>query len=49
MKILFLENSIHKKNLNALYKYNNNYYVIKSVEQINNIDLRQFDCVYSCR
>lgn len=47
MKILFLENSIHKKNLNALYKYNNNYYVIKSVEQINNIDLRQFDCVYS--
>ena len=47
MKILFLENSMHQKNLNALYKYNNNYYVIKSVEQINNIDLRQFDCVYS--
>jgi glycosyltransferase involved in cell wall biosynthesis len=38
---------MHNKNANALYKYNNNYYVIKSVEQINNIDLTQFDCVYS--
>lgn len=47
MKILFVDTYMHNKNANALYKYNNNYYVIKSVEQINNIDLTQFDCVYS--
>jgi glycosyltransferase involved in cell wall biosynthesis len=47
MKILFLENGMHEKNANALYKYNNNYYVIKSVEQLYKIDLNQFDCVYS--
>ena len=37
MKILFVDTYMHNKNANALYKYNNNYYVIKSVEQINNI------------
>ena len=38
---------MHHKNLNALYKYNNNYYVINSGQQIDTIDLSQFDCVYS--
>jgi glycosyltransferase involved in cell wall biosynthesis len=47
MKILFLENGMHQKNVNALYKYNNNYYVAKSIEEIDNIDLNQFDCIYS--
>lgn len=47
MKILFLDINMHQKNANALYKYSNNYYVIKSIEQIDNIDLNNFDCVYS--
>ena len=47
MKILFIDIYMHQKNANALYKYDNNYYVVKSIEQIDNIDLNQFDCVYS--
>ena len=47
MKILFVDIYMHQKNANALYKYNNNYYVIKSIEQFDKIDLAQFDCVYS--
>jgi hypothetical protein len=47
MKILFLDIYMHQKNANALYKYSNNYYVIKSIEQIDNIVLNDFDCVYS--
>jgi len=38
---------MHQKNVNALYKYNNNYYVAKSIEEIDNIHLNQFDCIYS--
>lgn len=47
MQIIFLENNMHQKNANALYKYNNNYYVINSYDQLDKLDLNSFDCVYS--
>ena len=38
---------MHAKNANALFKYNNNYYVVKSIDSISRNLLENFDCVYS--
>jgi len=47
MKILFIDINMHAKNANALFKYNNNYYVVKSIDSISRNLLESFDCVYS--
>lgn len=46
MKILFIDISMHKKNLDALLNYNINISRINHTN-LDTIDLSQFDCVYS--
>jgi glycosyltransferase involved in cell wall biosynthesis len=46
MKVLFIQNSIHIKNLFAIQKYNINIVTIYNTN-LDNINLRQFDVVYS--
>ena len=48
MKILYIHDWMHHKNHNSLMNYKNiNLHIIKDAKLINNIDLTQFDCVYS--
>jgi hypothetical protein len=47
MIVLFIDIFLHKKNKDALLKYNNNYYVINSIDILDKIDLKQYDFVYS--
>lgn len=46
MKILLINTGMHIKNLNALLKYNINFYITNNLN-LDNIDLTQFDAVYS--
>ena len=46
MKVLFIQNGIHFKNLNAIQKYNIKIKTINHTN-LNNIDLSKFDVVYS--
>jgi hypothetical protein len=48
MKILYINIGMHGKNHNALMNYKNiSFYVINNMNLINNINLKDFDCVYS--
>ncbi len=48
MKILFISHWLHPKNLNALSNYKNiQLTVINNVNEFNNYNLNDFDCVYS--
>lgn len=48
MKILYLQNGMHHKNHHALTQYKNiQLYTITRPEDLDSIDLSQFDCVYS--
>jgi hypothetical protein len=48
MKILYLQNGMHHKNHHAMTQYKNiKLYTINSPEDLDSIDLTQFDCVYS--
>ena len=48
MKILYINIGMHEKNHNALMNYKNiSFYVINNMNLINNINLKDFDCVYS--
>jgi len=47
MKILFISVGIHEKNLNALKMYNNEYHDVHNVNDLKNINLNDYDCVYS--
>lgn len=48
MRILLVNVNFHRKNCNALQNYKNIQVVqIYDINQINNIDLSEFDCVYS--
>ena len=48
MKILFIQSTIHHKNLNFILKCKNiQFTIINSVNEINNYDLSTFDAVYS--
>ena len=48
MKILYLQNGMHHKNHHALTQYKNiQLYAIFKPEDLDSIDLTQFDCVYS--
>ena len=48
MKILFLKGFFHHKNEYALSQYKNiQFYKINSMEDLDNLDLSQYDCVYS--
>jgi len=47
MKVVFVNINMHNKNKNALFKYNNNYFVVDSIDAIANMNLEGFDCVYS--
>lgn len=48
MKILFIKSNIHHKNLHFILKCKQiNFYIVNSVNDIINIDLSQFDAVYS--
>jgi len=47
MIILLIDIFLHQKNKDALLKYNNNYYVINSIDILDKIDLKQYDFVYS--
>ena len=46
MKVLFININMHQKNLNALMKYNINFYIIKHTN-LDLIDLSIFDVIYS--
>jgi hypothetical protein len=46
MKVLFININMHQKNLNALMKYNINFYIINHTN-LDSIDLSIFDAVYS--
>ena len=47
MKILYINVGMHAKNHNALMSYKNiTFYVINNIN-FNNINLNDFDCVYS--
>jgi hypothetical protein len=48
MKVLFIKSHIHHKNLNFILKSKQiNFYIVDSINQINNIDLNSFDAVIS--
>ena len=48
MKVLFIKSHIHNKNLNFILKCKKIYfYIVDSINQINNIDLNTFDAVIS--
>ncbi len=48
MKILFIKNWIHPKNLNSIQSYKNvNFTIINNISEISNYDLKTFDCVFS--
>ena len=48
MKILYLQNGMHHKNQHALTQYKNiQLHTINRPEDLDSIDLTQFDCVYS--
>ena len=48
MKILYLQNGMHHKNHHAMTQYKNiQLHTIFKPEDLNSIDLTQFDCVYS--
>lgn len=48
MKILFINNWIHRKNENALMLYKKiQFTIIKNVNEMDNYNLDDFDCVYS--
>ena len=48
MRILFIKSHIHHKNINFILKCKQiNFFIIDSVTDINNIDLTQFDAIYS--
>ena len=47
MKILFININMHTKNMNALLNYTNIHFYIINHTNIDLIDLKQFDCVYS--
>jgi hypothetical protein len=46
MKVLFIQNGIHPKNLNAIQKYNIQITTINHTN-LDNIDLSEFDVIYS--
>lgn len=46
MKVLFININMHQKNLNALMKYNINFYIINHTN-LDSIDLSIFDVIYS--
>lgn len=48
MKVLFIKSNIHRKNLNFILKCKKiDFYIVDSVNYINNIDLNIFDAVIS--
>jgi hypothetical protein len=47
MKILFINIYMHKKNADSLFKYNNEYCVVNSIDYVDKNILENFDCVYS--
>ena len=48
MKILYLKHGMHHKNHHAITHYKNiHLYIINKPEDLDSIDLTQFDCVYS--
>jgi len=48
MKVLFIKSYIHHKNLNFILKCKKiNFYIVHSIDAINNIDLNDFDAVIS--
>jgi hypothetical protein len=48
MKVLFIKSHIHHKNFNFILKCKQiNFYIVDSINQINNIDLNSFDAVIS--
>mgnify|MGYP000096911770 CR=1 FL=1 len=48
MKVLFIKSHIHHKNLNFILKCKKiNFYIVDSINQINNIELNNFDAVIS--
>jgi hypothetical protein len=48
MKVLFIKSHIHHKNLNFILKCKQiNFYIVHSIDSINNIDLNTFDAVIS--
>lgn len=48
MKLLFINTYLHHKNIHALNNYNNiDIIAINSIQEIDNINLNDFDCVYS--
>jgi glycosyltransferase involved in cell wall biosynthesis len=48
MKILFINQWMHHKNMHSLLSYKNiELVIIHNIEEINNYDLNNFDCIYS--
>jgi glycosyltransferase involved in cell wall biosynthesis len=48
MKILYINKNMHIKNNNSLLNYKNiNLYIVDNTEILNNIDLTQFNAIYS--
>ena len=48
MKILFLNEWMHPKNMNALMKYNSvEWTIINNINKLNDYDLSTFNCIYS--
>ena len=48
MKILFIKSHIHHKNLHFILNCKKiQFYIISSVNEISNIDLNEFDAIYS--
>jgi len=48
MRVLFIKSRIHHKNLNFILKCKKiNFFIVHSINQINNIDLNTFDAVIS--
>ena len=48
MKVLFINDGIHLKNLNSIQKYTNiSLTQIYDINEIKNMDLNNFDCVFS--
>ena len=48
MKILFININMHHKNLKALLSYKNiQIYITRNINELNTMNLKEFDCVYS--
>ena len=48
MKILFININMHYKNLKALLSYKNiQIYITRNINELNTMNLKEFDCVYS--